>query len=135
MRVTRKEFLTALAAASAAALAPVRAFAGTASGTPGTMAARYQAAVNTSFWVRLQGTGGRAELVLLEVTPREFKGPNEQFSLHFLAPRSSLVDGTYFVEHAELGESMVFVTRLNEDARGVHYRADFNLLADSEKKP
>ncbi len=134
MRVTRKEFLGSLLAAGAATLSGLPALASDASAVPAlpTAAARYQALVNTSFWAKRPLPGDRAELVLLEVVRKEFPGRLEQFSLHFLAPRDRLVEGPYFLEHKEAGESMLFLARLSEDSAGIRYRADFSLLPGAQ---
>jgi hypothetical protein len=126
MTVTRKEFLTLVAAAAAStAIEPGTLLAaGNGNGfNPGQL----QKAVGQTF--RVMGrTGRQADLVLQSFVDK----PNPkttQFSLVFTAPGGErLEEGSYTMNAKSLGSMEIFITPTGV-ANGVpSYRADFNLL-------
>jgi hypothetical protein len=77
--------------------------------------------------------GGTLRLSLDEAEPVPGSGPpdlREPFLLLFrcpdLPPGRFLRQGSYRVEHAALGATMIFITPIQPDARGMRYQAVYS---------
>lgn len=69
------------------------------------------------------------ELELVEVTEPTVTASQTFFSLFFLgSPDYMLPQGTYRINHEQLGEMMVFLVPTARDNNGFRYEAVFNLL-------
>lgn len=133
MRVTRKEFLSTLAAGLAgAALRPARLLAASPNDT--ISLETFQRYVGTSFRVIRPGGPNPVDVILQEVIRGKDSNGTVQFSLSFVAPGGeTLAEGTFRFEHADMGAIPIFVTKVRTDPQGqTWYRADYNLLGKAE---
>ncbi|HEV8267420.1 MAG TPA: hypothetical protein VGR00_04270 [Thermoanaerobaculia bacterium] len=126
MNVTRKEFLTTVAAgaAGAAVLSPHDVFAATSATTT---AAQFKSAVGRSF--RASGPSGRdADLVLKSYVEKP-DTKTIQFTLVFESPDGiRLSEGTYRISGGSMSPSSMFLVPTGGLGGRYTYRADFNLL-------
>ena len=87
---------------------------------------RFQDAVDSGFRVTL-AEGVWADLTLVEVDTSDVRPGWESFSLLFDGPSPPVFwDGTFLVEHAELGSFPLFLVAVHTDAAGQQYEAVFN---------
>ena len=128
MKMTRKRFVSALAAFSAAAAFDPGTLLAEARPPVGLSAARFQPLLNTSFYARRDVDGLMIELVLTGVEELGSTGPAEQFRLQLLAVNGTLGEGTYTLEHPTFGSIRLFLAAAGSGPGGDRYRADFNLL-------
>jgi hypothetical protein len=129
MRVTRKEFLSTLAAGLAGAvLRPARLLAASPSDT--ISLETFQRYVGTSFRVIRPAGANPVNVILQEVIHGKDSKETVQFSLSFVAPGGeTLAEGSFRFEHADMGAIPIFVTKVRTDPQGqTWYRADYNLL-------
>jgi hypothetical protein len=126
MKLTRAEFLSSVAAAAVTAATPA-AFAGSARKIVPPAPATFERCLNTSFWVDRK-PGWMQEIVLTEVSRQASTNETEQFTLTFLVPDDVVPEGTWRVEHRELGDLELFLVPAGETTAGRLVRADFNLL-------
>ncbi len=69
------------------------------------------------------------ELELIEVTKPTVTASQTFFSLYFLGSEDfTLPQGTYRINHEQLGEMMIFLVPTARDNNGFKYEAVFNLL-------
>ena len=100
---------------------------------------RFDEARHTAFGVSLDGRVV-ADLTLIDVVTFD-AGPRwESFSLVFDGPSPApFCDGTFQVEHAELGSFPLFLVAICTDADGQQYEAVFNrrlaLVSSSQEEP
>jgi hypothetical protein len=135
MRVTRKEFLSTLAAGLAGTvLRPSRLLAASPSPDENISLETFQKYVGTSFRVIRPNAETDANFVLQEVTRGQDSNGTVQFSLSFLAHGGEILEEkTYRFEHPEMGAIPIFVTKVKTDRQGqTWYRADYNLLAAAQ---
>lgn len=86
--------------------------------------------VGTKFGVRVE-TPTPFELELTEVKSYNPKGSEvtgmERFSLYFNGPGEIMLkQGTFTLDHPEMGELMLFIVPIAQDARGIQYEVVFN---------
>jgi len=86
--------------------------------------------VGTKFHVRVE-TPSPLELELTEVKSYNPQGSEqsgmERFSLFFRGPGDVMLNqGTFTLEHPEMGELMLFIVPLGRDERGFQYEVVFN---------
>jgi hypothetical protein len=68
---------------------------------------------------------------LIEVIDGRSTPRQEQFSLLFRAPQDEPIQqGTYWLEHDQLGSGELFLVPVSKDDNGVCYQAVFNRLID-----
>jgi hypothetical protein len=69
------------------------------------------------------------ELELIEVTEPTVTTSQTYFSLYFLGNKDFLLpQGTYRMNHSQLGETLFFLVPTARDAGGCKYESVFNLL-------
>jgi len=69
------------------------------------------------------------ELELIEITEPTVTTSQTYFSLYFLGNKDYLLpQGTYRMNHARLGETLIFLVPTARDAGGCKYESVFNLL-------
>lgn len=85
----------------------------------------FRAAVGTAFRVDA-GDGHTVELTLAEVDETARRPRWESFSLLFAGAGEALVQGTYPVDHGDLGSSLLFLVPVAGDGDGRLYEAVFN---------
>ena len=129
MRVTRKEFLSTLAAGLAgAALRPSRMLAA----SPGDTIAleTFQKYIGTTFRVIRPSGADPVAVVLQDIVHQKDAPGSVQFSLSFVARGGENLDEkTYSFVHPDMGTVPIFVTKVRVDPQGqAWYRADYNLL-------
>lgn len=137
-RVTRKQFLSTLAAGLAGTvLRPTRLLAAPLTVPPrgtapenGLLPEAFQKYVGTSFRVFRPSGGDPVEVLLQEVVRKPDSNGTVQYSLTFVAPRGdTLAEQALRFEHSELGTLSILVVKTRVDQQGqAWYRADFNLL-------
>lgn len=138
-RVTRKQFLSTLAAGLAGAvLRPAQML-----GAPITLAPRgseggllpedFEKYVGTTFRA-VRPSGGNVEVILKEVVRKPNSNGTVQYSLTFVAPSGeTIAQEAQRFEHADLGTLSILVVKTRVDPQGqAWYRADFNLLQESQ---
>lgn len=138
-RVTRKQFLSTLAAGFAGAvLRPARALAAPLTLAPrgsegGLLPEAFQKHVGTTFRV-FRPSGGSVEVVLTEVVRKPDSNGTVQYSLTFVAPSGeTIAEQAQRFEHADLGTLSILVVKTRVDPQGqAWYRADFNLLQEPQ---
>jgi Domain of unknown function (DUF6916) len=82
--------------------------------------------VNTRFSMRY-GVSQTAELELTSVTDVGSSARQIQFSLLFQGPHDApIAQGTYNLEHDELGILDMFLVPVGKNANGIEYEAIFN---------
>jgi hypothetical protein len=123
--------LLGLAGGSAAWAAPVGAVAGTADLRALTMAT-FVPHVSSPFLFHL-GAGHTTSMPLFQVvnhltgTTKPAPAPHgESFSLVFRGPNPAFPQGTYLVDHAQLGRLQLFVVPVERRTNGQDYQAVFN---------
>lgn len=95
----------------------------------------FAAQVGTKFQILDASAAPISDVVLNEVTKRKSSGRQEYFSLLFLgANEGALTQQTYRIKHEKLGEGMLFLVPVGQDAAGVQYEAAFNRLIENEKE-
>jgi hypothetical protein len=87
--------------------------------------AGFQASLDSRFRLGLED-GGSADLTLVEVSCASPVAGWERFSLLFTGPREALAQGTYRVEHGDLGSFSLFLVPVTTDGDEQHYEAVFN---------
>jgi len=141
--LTRKQFLTSVAAGLAGAALPSRLL--QAATTPRaavntvtaarTVLDMFSGSVGTTFLAHPAGREA-VPLTLLEVEKLRSSNGTTQFSLRFAASDgSSLPEGMLDVDHSALGSFQIFLVPTGSDAKGQSlFRADFNLLDAQPQK-
>jgi hypothetical protein len=83
-------------------------------------------ALNTSFRVHLDGAA-TADLTLVEIQALRSRPGWESFSLRFMGPDApAFWQGTFPVEHAEIGSFPMFLVAVLTEGDGQRYQAIFN---------
>ena len=83
--------------------------------------------LNTKF--ALIDTAQPFELELVEVTKPTVTASQTFFSLYFMSKGDFMLpQGTYRINHEQLGEMMIFLVPTARDNNGFKYEAVFNLL-------
>lgn len=83
--------------------------------------------LNTKF--ALEGGSESFELELIEVTKPVITASQTYFALYFRGDKDFMLpQGTYLLNHAELGETPLFLVPTARDADGYKYESIFNLL-------
>lgn len=137
-RVTRKQFLSTLAAGFAGAvLRPARVLAAPITlaprGSEGLLPEAFQKYVGTTFRV-FRPSGGSVEVILKEVVRKPDSNGTVQYSLTFVAPSGeTIAEQAQRFEHTDLGTLSILVVKTRVDPQGqAWYRADFNLIQESQ---
>ena len=87
--------------------------------------------LESKFQVRID-TGTAVELTLIEVSELKALPGQEYFSIEFRGPGEFFLgQGTFAIEHEDLGLSYVFLVPIRQDEQGYYYEAVFNRLIDS----
>jgi hypothetical protein len=87
--------------------------------------------LESKFQVRIE-TGPSVELTLIEVSELKMLPGQEHFSILFRGPGEVfLSQGTFLVEHEDLGRFALFVVPISQDEQGYYYEAVFNRLTDT----
>ena len=82
--------------------------------------------VNSTFNLR-QETGQPVALELVELCEGAPHPKYEQFSLFFRGPRAVLLpQRTYEVDHAKLGQFLLFLVPIKQDENGIYYESVFS---------
>jgi hypothetical protein len=141
--LTRKQFLTSVAAglAGAALPSPLLKAATTPRAAINTVTASktildmFSGSVGTTFLAHPAGREAVA-LTLLDVEKVKSSDGTTQFSLRFMASGgSTLPEGILDVEHSALGSFQIFLVPAGSDGKGQPiFRADFNLLDAQPQK-
>lgn len=88
--------------------------------------ASWRRALDTSFRVHFDG-GGTFDLTLVSVDALERRPGWESFSLLFAGPTpTALWQGTFLVEHTDVGRFPLFIVAVQTDGDGQHYEAVVN---------
>ena len=83
--------------------------------------------LNTKF--TLLDSAESVELELIEMSEPTVTASQTVFSLYFLGGKDFMLpQGTYRLNHARLGETLLFLVPTSRDADGFKYEAVFNLL-------
>jgi hypothetical protein len=90
--------------------------------------------LGTKFGVRVE-TPRPLELELAEIksysSTNKEHGGMERFSLFFHGPGDIMLkQGTFTLDHPEMGEVMLFMVPIGRDERGVRYEVVFNYFKD-----
>ena len=81
------------------------------------------------FQVRLET--GSVELTLIEASELKTLPGQEYFSLLFRGPGEVFLgQGTFLVQHEEMGQFALFVVPVRQDEQGYYYEAVFNRVVD-----
>lgn len=87
--------------------------------------------LESKFQVRIE-TGTSVELTLIEVSELKLLPGQEHFSILFRGPGEVFLgQGTFLVEHEDLGRFALFVVPIRQDEQGYYYEAVFNRLVDT----
>ena len=90
----------------------------------------FERQLNTKFRMHY-GDSQTAELQLISVTDVGSSERQKQFSLLFQGPyEAPILQGTYRVEHDELGALDLFLVPIGRDKEGVRYEAVFNTVLE-----
>ena len=82
--------------------------------------------LETKFQIRID-TGTSVELTLIEASELKVLPGQEHFSLLFRGPGEIFLgQGTFLVEHEDLGQFPLFVVPIRQDEQGYYYEAVFN---------
>ncbi len=85
----------------------------------------FRTALQSVFRVHVNGTG--ADLTLIEVVASDRRSGWETFSLLFEGPSPpAFWDGTFTVQHPQLGTFPLFLVAVQTEGDGQHYEAVFN---------
>lgn len=75
------------------------------------------------------------ELELVEITEPTVTASQTFFSLYFLGTGDFMLpQGTYRLNHDQLGESLIFLVPTARDDKGFRYEAVFNLLNEADRE-
>jgi hypothetical protein len=87
-------------------------------------------AENLNTTVRIPFDSARtAELELIEVVEGRSRPTQQQFSVFFRGPLDYLLQqGTYHMEHDQLGAMDIFIVPIGREPDGFHYEAVFNYV-------
>jgi hypothetical protein len=86
--------------------------------------------LGTKFQVRID-TGTSVDLTLIEASELKMLPGQEHFSILFRGPSEVFLgQGTFLVEHEDLGRFALFVVPMRQDEQGYYYEAVFNRLVD-----
>ncbi len=93
----------------------------------------FAAQLNTTFRASLPDSG-IAELQLYEVAEGLSTPTQEQFSLFFHGPReTNLGQGTFALDHDQMGAFPLFLVPIGPDAEGMRYQAVFNRVREKAR--
>lgn len=84
--------------------------------------------LNTNFRI-FGGDSYIFEAELSKISDLQLSPQQERFAIIFRGPREPLINqGTYRLEHDEMGEFMLFMVPLRQDDDGTFYEAVFNRM-------
>jgi hypothetical protein len=88
--------------------------------------------LNTQFRIFVDGSNSiYAELS--EINELQLSPHQERFAIVFRGPREPLLEqGTYRLEHDEMGEFILFIVPLRQDDAGTFYEAVFNRMRKAD---
>jgi len=87
--------------------------------------------LESKFQVRIE-PGTSLELTLIEVSELKMLPGQEHFSIVFRGPGEIFLgQGTFEIEHQDLGRFFMFLVPIRQDEQGYYYEAVFNRLVDS----
>lgn len=91
--------------------------------------AEFSRHLQSTFRVKAHASPGSMTAELIEVTPRRSNASLEQFSILFrLHHTEMLPQGTYALEHPEMGGFELFLVPVGRDDQGFCYEASFGYL-------
>ena len=94
--------------------------------------AEFQHALHTKFGVQLPE--GRAEFMLAEIEVQDAPRGQERFSLILKGSESRfLPQGTYMLEHEQLGELPLFMVPIGKEQDTILYQIVFHRFVEEEK--
>lgn len=86
--------------------------------------------LGTIFQVPIEA-GKSVELTLIEASELKTPRGQEEFSILFRGPGEVFLgQGTFVIEHEQMGQFYLFVVPIKQDEQGYYYQAVFNRLID-----